>query len=191
MELGNWYIAVFLAIFISFFVAALGLITGNNVLGLEIKILYRSVNLFMIIIRLIVDVVILVFSTLLIVFSSFGLGIINELLNTNFKVQLFYDMQSQALAGSEGIYLAIMGFMYDISIMNEAALGVDVNFTPQQEFFALTGGTGEDLIEIWNGSFGAAFVGVLSGLEFIFDEVANLWEDFFKPRAIIRSVKFW
>ena len=174
-----------IAIFLSFFVAMLGVITGENVVGEEIKILYRALNLFLIIIRLTLEVIVFIIATLVIGFSSFGLGIINQILGTNFKVQIFYNMQTQLLVGIEGMYDVFVSFVYDASLINEKVMGVDISFTPKEEFFEAIGDMAESLNKIWNGSFGVYVEGALTAVGKFWDDVNEFWDDIWKPKVIL------
>lgn len=185
MEYDNWILAMGIAIFLSFFVAMLGVITGENVVGEEIKILYRALNLFLIIIRLVLEVIVFIIATLVIGFSSFAMGIINQILGTNFKVQIFYNMQTQLLVGIDGMYDVFVSFVYTTSVFNERVMGVDIAFTPKEEFFDAIEDMVDSLNKIWNGSFGWYIEGALTAVGDVWDDMKDLWDGWFKPDVIL------
>ena len=169
MVANNWIIAMGIVIILSLFMGGLGLISGQNVFGQEVAIVYYGINIFMIIIRVVAELIVGFIAMVMIVFSSFGLGVINDIIGTDFTAQIFYNFQSQSLAGIEALYLSTMEFVREISVMNGSLFGFDITFSPSGRFEFEIAKIGDSIKGVWDGSFGWLIGEIVEG-------VVNIWE---------------
>jgi hypothetical protein len=164
MAQDSWIVAMGIAIVLSLFMAGLGVISGKNVLGAEIEILYYGVLLFLTIIRVLLEIVVGFISMIMIIFGSFGLGVINWLLKTDFNAQIFYNFQTQALGGVEDMYFGFANFIKQISIINQNILGVEISISTSGKAEDTLISIGDSLRDVWDGSFGFVIEEVVDGV---------------------------